>query len=109
MKLNLIVTTLNGYVIERTRLMNEEDPEVVLDRLLTEKFRTNKLGVFNYGDDLMGDGDQLELFIMNGNNKQCDDRYSNSKPYTFMEDWLTDTTGQYEDFYVGLEIPSVRI
>lgn len=106
--LNLIITTLNGYIIGRTKLIeltNDTTVDNVLDTLFTEQFYTPKLEYFNYADDLMGDSDDLELFLKNGTNKVCQDtQYHRFKDNYLIEYVSTELTGYFEDFYVGLEI-----
>lgn len=106
--LNLIITTLNGYIIGRTKLTeltNDTTVDNVLDTLFTEQFYIPKLDYFNYADDLMGDSYNLELFLEHGTNKACQDtEYHKFKDNYLIEYVNTELTGYFDNFYVGLEI-----
>ena len=62
-KLYFIVTTLNGYVIERINLANYEEESVdeIIDKLYSENFTSKNIGEFNYVDDVAGNVDDLEV------------------------------------------------
>ena len=59
MKLNFIVTTLNGYVIERVEIgdYTKESSNEILDKLYSEEFTSKHIGEFNYIDDVAGNAD----------------------------------------------------
>lgn len=63
MKLNFIVTTLNGYVIERVEIgdYTKESINEILDKLYSEEFTSKHIGEFNYIDDVAGNTDDVGL------------------------------------------------
>lgn len=107
-KLYFIVTTLNGYVIERVKLADYENESVddILNKLHEETFKSKHIGKFNYVDDVAGNLDDLELFIQNKNNRKCkavENMIFSIKDNCYIETHHTDI-GYYPDFYVGLEV-----
>ena len=105
MKVNFIITTLNGYIIERDRITEGNDPDSIIDSILTKSIHSNRLGDFVYGDDMMGSMDDLEVFITERSNKNCKSEFKDGfKPHTFIEKWKTDVVGYFDDIYVGLEL-----
>lgn len=109
MKLNFIVTTLNGYVIERIQIgdYSKESAQEILDKLYEGEFTSKHIGEFSYMDDVAGNWDDVELFVKNKNNQKCE--YRNEKlafdvsDRFYFETFHTEI-GYYPDFYVGLEI-----
>jgi hypothetical protein len=107
-KLYFIVTTLNGYVIERINLANYEEESVdeIIDKLYSENFTSKNIGEFNYVDDVAGNVDDLESFIKCRNNRKCEDISNlnfSIKEHCYIETHHTDI-GYYPNFYVGLEV-----
>jgi hypothetical protein len=106
-KLYFIVTTLNGYVIERIKLADYEKESVdeIIDKLYSENFTSKNIGEFNYVDDVAGNVDDMESFIKYRNNRKCEDisnlNFSIKESY-YIETHHTDI-GYYPNFYVGLE------
>ena len=106
-KLNFIVTTINGYIIERINLADYETESAndIINKLFEKTFTSKHIGEFNYVDDVAGNVDDMESFITNKNNLKCenkDEPFSINKNY-YIETFHTDI-GYYPDFYVGLEI-----
>lgn len=107
-KLNFIVTTLNGYVIERVPLADYETESAnnIINKLFEQTFISKHIGEFNYVDDIAGNVDDMESFITHKNNLKCNNddspEFSIKKNY-YIETYHTDI-GYYPDFYVGLEI-----
>lgn len=107
-KLNFIVITLNGYVIERVKLADyeKESVEAILDKLHEETFKSKHIDKFNYVDDVAGNLDDLELFIQNKNNRKCEE--VKNIPFSIKDNFYIEThhtnIGYFPDFYVGLEI-----
>jgi hypothetical protein len=106
-KLNFIVTTINGYVIERINLADYENESAnnIINKLFEKNFNSKHIGEFNHVDDVAGNVDDMESFITNKNNLKCnikDEPFSIKKNY-YIETFHTDI-GYYPDFYVGLEI-----
>lgn len=106
-KLNFIVTTLNGYIIERIPLANYETESAndIINKLFEKIYNSKNIGEFNYVDDVAGNVDDMESFITHKNNLKCknkDEPFSIKKNY-YIETFHTDI-GYYPDFYVGLEI-----
>lgn len=107
-KLNFIVTTLNGYIIERIPLADYEHESAngIINKLFEQTFNSKHIGEFNYVNDVAGNVDDMESFVTNKNNLKCDNdnnpEFSIKKNY-YIETFHTDI-GYYPDFYVGLEI-----
>lgn len=107
-KLNFIVTTLNGYIIERINLADYENESAndIINKLFEQTFNSKHIGEFNYVNDVAGNVDDMESFITDKNNLKCDKdnnpEFSIKKNY-YIETFHTDI-GYYPDFYVGLEI-----
>lgn len=108
-KLNFIVTTLNGYVIERVPLADygTKSANDIINKLFEQTFNSKHIGEFNYVDDVAGNVDDMESFITNKNNLKCvksDDspEFSIKKNY-YIETYHTNI-GYFPDFYVGLEV-----
>ena len=107
-KLNFIVTTLNGYIIERVPLADykTESSNDIINKLFEQTFNSKHIGEFNYVDDVAGNVDNIESFITYKNNLKCNNEdtpeFSIKKNY-YIETFHTDI-GYYPDFYVGLEI-----
>lgn len=106
-KLNFIVTTLNGYIIERIPLANYETESAndIINKLFEKIYNSKNIGEFNYVDDVAGNVDDMKSFITHKNNLKCknkDEPFSIKKNY-YIETFHTDI-GYYPDFYVGLEI-----
>ena len=76
MKLNFIVTTLNGYVIERVEIGDyvKESSGELLDKLYSEGFTSKHIGEFVYIDDVTGNADDVDLFVENQSSKECECR-----------------------------------
>ena len=105
MKVNFIITTLNGYIIERIRVTEGNNPDSIIDSLLTQSIHSNRLGDFIYGDDMMGSMDDLEVFITEKSNENCKGEFRDGfKSHTFIEKWMTGVVGYFDDIYVGLEL-----
>lgn len=107
-KLYFIVTTLNGYVIERIKLANYEEESVdeIIDKLYSENFTSKKIGEFNYVDDVAGNVDDMESFIKYRNSRKCKELSNlnfSIKERCYIETHHTNI-GYYPDFYVGLEV-----
>lgn len=106
-KLNFIVTTLNGYIIERINLADYETESTnnIINKLFEQTFNSKHIGEFNYVNDVAGNVDDMESFITHKNNLKCENKnepFSIKKNY-YIETFHTDI-GYYPDFYVGLEI-----
>ena len=110
MKLNFIVTTLNGYVIERVEIGDyvKESSGELLDKLYSEGFTSKHIGEFVYIDDVTGNADDVDLFVENQSSKECECRKDGSLPFDIGDHYLLETvhnkTGYYTDFSVGLEV-----
>lgn len=110
MKLSFIVTTLNGYVIERVEIGDymKESSEDILEKLYSEEFTSKHIGEFNYIDDVAGDTDDVDLFVKNKSSKNCSFREDEDLPFDVDYRYLLETVhnkiGYYTDFYVGLEV-----
>ena len=110
MKLNFIVTTLNGYVIERVEIgdYTKESINEILDKLYSKEFTSKHIGEFNYIDDVAGNGDDVDLFVEKRSSKECSFRKDEDLPFDIQECYLLETfhnkIGYYTDFYVGLEV-----
>lgn len=91
MKLNFIVITLNGYVIERIQIgdYSKESVQDILDKLYGDEFTSKHIGEFVYIDDVAGYADDIDSFVQNRNETHNTE------------------IGYYPDFYVGLEIKTV--
>lgn len=106
-KLNFIVTTLNGYIIERIPLADYENESAndIINKLFEKSFTSKHIDEFNYVNDVAGNVDDMESFITHKNNLKCENKeepFSIKKNY-YIETFHTDI-GYYPDFYVGLEI-----
>lgn len=73
-KLNFIVTTLNGYIIERINLADYETESAndIINKLFEQTFNSKHIDEFNYVNDVAGNVDDMESFIKNKNNLKCD-------------------------------------
>ena len=85
-KLNFIVTTLNGYIIERIPLANYETESAndIINKLFEKIYNSKNIGEFNYVDDVAGNVDDMESFITHKNNLKCkkkDEPFSIKKKY----------------------------
>jgi hypothetical protein len=113
MKLNFVVITLNGYVIERIQIgdYSKESVQDILDKLYGDEFTSKHIGEFVYIDDVAGNADDIDSFVQNRNNRKCEYR-NETLPFSvsdrfYFETFHTDVVGYYSDFYVGLEIKTV--
>lgn len=110
MKLNFIVTTLNGYIIEKVEIGDyaKESVSELLDKLYSEEFNSKHIGEFVYIDDVAGNADDVDLFVENQSSKECECRKDGSLPFGIDDYYLIETVhnkiGYYTDFYVGLEV-----
>ena len=110
MKLNFIVTTLNGYIIERVEIgdYTKESSEAILEKLYSKEFTSKHIGEFNYIDDVAGNADDVDLFVKKRSSEECSFRKDESLPFYIQERFLLETVhnknGYYTDFYVGLEV-----
>lgn len=111
-ELNLIKTTLNGYIIERKNIIKDlrgMTPDDILNELSEKEIQFDGSEIV-YMDSLMGSLDDLEKFIKDKSNKNCDKSYQMGKYVGrvknnfLLETYLTDIVGFYPDNYVGLEI-----
>lgn len=106
-KLNFIVTTLNGYIIERINLANYENESAndIINKLFEQTFTSKHIGEFNYVNDVAGNVDDMESFITHKNNLKYENK---EKPFSIKKNYYIETfhtnIGYYPDFYVGLEI-----
>lgn len=73
-KLNFIVTTMNGYIIERIPLADYEHESAndIINKLFEQTFNSKHIGEFNYVNDVAGNVDDMESFITDKNNLKCD-------------------------------------
>lgn len=113
MKLNFIVITLNGYVIERIQIgdYSKESVQDILDKLYSDEFTSKHIGEFVYIDDVAGYADDVDSFVQNRNNRKCEHRNEKLPFLTKSDRFYIEThnteIGYYPDFYVGLEIKTV--
>lgn len=106
-KLNFIVTTINGYVIERIEICdyNRNKVNEMYDLLVTKEFNSKHIGEFNYIDDMAGNLNDLDIFLETGSNSKCEEEdYKKYSSNFLMEDWHTFVTGYIPDYIIGLEI-----
>lgn len=110
MKLSFIVTTLNGYVVEKVEIgdYTKESSNEILDKLYSEEFTSKHIGEFNYIDDVAGNTDDVDLFVKNKSSKNCSFREDEDLPfevdYCYLLETVHNKIGYYTDFYVGLEV-----
>lgn len=107
-ELNLIITTLNGYVIDRKHII-KNTIDMTVDDILNELFEKK---VEFYGEkityeSLMGSYDDLEKFITERSNRNCEENYSDFRENVLIERYLTEVVGSLPDKYVGLEFKEV--
>lgn len=108
-ELNLIITTLNGYVIDRKNII-KNTTDMTVDDILNELFekRVEFYGEkIIYTESLMGSYDDLERFIIERSNRNCEENYSDFRENVLIERYLTEVVGSLPDKYVGLEFKEV--
>ena len=97
-----IETTLNGYVLKQIEICEwKRDYEFIEDLLFTRDGEK-----VDYYQDLAGDMDELDTFLKYANCNDCEDyeNYINNEPNVYLEYWLTNSLGYYEERYIGLMI-----
>lgn len=112
MKLNFIVTTLNGYVIERIQIgdYSKESAQEILDKLYGDEFTSKHIGEFVYIDDVAGNADGIDLFVKKRSNRECEcqnEKLAFDVSDRFYFETIHTEIGYYPDFYVALEVKMV--
>ena len=95
-----IETTINGYVLKKTKICKWESGKDFMDDLV---FKRDGEEV-DYYNDIAGDFDDLDNFLKYADNTKCENYEGIDKPNAYLEYWLTDTLGYYPDRYIGLII-----
>lgn len=112
MKLNFIVTTLNGYVIERIQIgdYSKESAQEILDKLYGDEFTSKHIGEFVYIDDVAGNADDIDLFVKKRSNRECEcqnEKLAFDVSDRFYFETIHTEIGYCPDFYVALEVKMV--
>lgn len=77
--------------------------DAVLQKLMNTEISSLYIGDFNYVDTIVGDFEELELFLENGNNLANSEEFRFKKE-TFIDKWATDLTEVVPNYYIGLTI-----
>jgi len=104
LSINYIETTLNGHIIKRVKIADFIKGK---DYLCELKFNLDGKDL-EYYDDIAGDWEDLELFLYRGNHSDCIsysyENHLNTKENVYLEYYITDSLGYYEDRYIGIEV-----
>lgn len=97
-----IEAALNGYIVKEIPICDWDPERDYTDRLV---FEDNGRTV-DYYDVIAGDTDDLDTFLKHASHLACADYEDTvgTKPNVYLEFWLTDNIGYYEDRYLGLII-----
>jgi len=94
-----IETTTNGYIVKKIKICEWNKNEEYIDKLIFNRDDEE----IDYYNDVAGNFDDLDLFLRNGNNTECEE-HSDIKSNIYLEYWLTDVLGYYQNIYIGLMI-----
>lgn len=98
-----IEVDLHGYLLTKIRICEFESGKDYIEDLVFDRDGEE----IDYYGDIAGDYDDLDNFLKNGSiydTKGEDNSLDNSKENIYLEMWLTDVVGYYNDRYIGLMV-----
>lgn len=101
-KVYYIETTLNGYIIKQVEICEWESGKDFIEDLIFMRDEDE----IDYYNDIAGNFDDLDIFLRYADSTRCEDYYDDLgvRSNIYLEYWLTNLTGYYEDRFIGLMI-----